>query len=816
MPLPFRESAALASRCTAAVAVLCVLALVPRLATPVTASVFAGVATTLALGRSVGSSVRKSYHLIAGAVVGAAIEAATLAALPHVDGALLPLLFVYSFAVVLARPPPLAAKTCIVVLATSLAGVGGKAAPYNPQRSWNIVGATALGSALSVASALVPIASARATARKELGRACALCGSALKAGVREWANAGAEGVDLMKVEWLDEVLRRAEVAGAAFRESLDDAAWELGVGNLQVLRARRKPLEDLFAGLRGLLRVLRRQPFVHSKEYHAAFVQRLRKPLEGLASSADELIRDDATDEKRTRLRDANALFAEEYRAARMAVNYSEDSTEISPPDLLTLNLVFFSATLFSEAALAMHPDPNEAQPAAAGGPPAAPATWLPTLNIRWDDNTKRALRQAAAMFVAGLWTAFGREHTDTTAVLTVGYVVTGASAGASFKTTLQRVEGTAAGVLGPGLLLIAVDGTAVGAALTLLPYVFASMYVWYASEEHPYSGVVSAFTAIGVSLGKSGANTEDIREFVLRRLEDTFIACAAFVLCELTVFPTHADMLLRAALKKTTTAAAEAISHVLDADGFDVNAQQLAQGELQTFVKSLAAAQGYLNDAREEPRLWRPAFRGVRLTRLLTDISGMRIWLELHLRVAQRNGWTPGFTRLVQPLLHPLDVAGEQCSIALSAVGDRSDSAIAIGKALDRLADDVEKAAHDSIEKAIGMASQSKLAPLVESDDVLSFSALAFVIEELLAQVSLCCRDVAALSYQEASLERLNRSIGLSRTGTTFLQKITKKRKFNLVHVAKIAKGFGMSPKPQVAPEVAQAPVDVSPVTPV
>ncbi|GHP03792.1 hypothetical protein PPROV_000254700 [Pycnococcus provasolii] len=85
MPLPFRESATLALRVTAAVAVLCVLALVPRLATPVTASVFAGVATTLALGRSVGSSVRKSFHLIAGAVVGAAIEAATLAALPHVN-----------------------------------------------------------------------------------------------------------------------------------------------------------------------------------------------------------------------------------------------------------------------------------------------------------------------------------------------------------------------------------------------------------------------------------------------------------------------------------------------------------------------------------------------------------------------------------------------------------------------------------------------------------------------------------------------------------------------------------------------------------
>ena len=319
--MPFRESATLAPRVTAAVAVLCVLALVPRLATPVTASVFAGVATTLALGRSVGSSVRKSFHLIAGAVVGAAIEAATLAALPHVNEALLPLLFVFSFAVVLVRPPPLAAKTCIVVLGTSLAGVGGKAAPYNPARSWNIVGATALGSALSVAAALVPIASARAAAKKELGRACMLCGNALKAGVREWANASAEsGVDLMRVEWLDELLRRAEVAGAAFRESLDDAAWELGVSNLQVLRARRQPLEDLFAALRGLLRVLRRQPFVHSREYHAAFVERLRKPLEGLASSADELMRSDGTDEKRASLRDASALFAEEYRAARSSL----------------------------------------------------------------------------------------------------------------------------------------------------------------------------------------------------------------------------------------------------------------------------------------------------------------------------------------------------------------------------------------------------------------------------------------------------------------------------------------------------------------
>ncbi|XRB22167.1 hypothetical protein RI054_30g120180 [Pseudoscourfieldia marina] len=785
--LAFREAVSLAMRATAAVAILCVLALVPSLANPVTSSPLAGVAATLAIGRTVGASARKAAHQVMGGALGAALASATLATIPHVDGALLPLLFAFSFAVVLARPPPLAAKTCLVVLGTALAGVGGAASPYNAAAPWEAFGAAALGSALALAAALLPVASARTAAERELHRACVLCGGALKAGLWEWAEGG-KGVDVMRVEWLDELLRRAEVAGGAFQESLQDAAWELRAPRgLVALRARRQPLEDLFAALRGLLRVLRRRPFVHSPAYHAAFVERLRQPLEALAEGADGLLRCDGKSrlkggdigDARARLVRAKASFAEEYRAARLHVIYGEARTELSPPDLLTLNLVFFSATLFCEAALEMHPE----KPAAAGDPPLAgrdPPSAAPTFRwmLRWDDGTKRALRQAAAMLVAGLWAAFGRDHTDTTAVLTVGYVVGGASVGASFKTSLQRVEGTAAGVLGPGLLLIAVDGTSIGAALTLLPYVFSSMYASFASEDHAYSGVVSAFTAIGVSLGKNGEGAASVRDFVLRRLEDTFIACAAFVLCELALFPSRADSLLGAALRRATGAAANAVAHVNTAagilaapsDGVDGSSHRLARGELRLLAGSLAAAEGYLKDGREEPRLWRPAFPAVRLARLLTDIAGIRTWLELQLRVAERTEASEGFSRLMQPLLHPLELAGEHCSLALTAVGDQSEDAVALGEALGGLADGVATASEGAVNATIGAAAQARLAPLVESDDVLAFSALAFVIEELLAQVRLCCRDVAALSYQEASIERLKKSIGLSRLVSTIV----------------------------------------------
>ena len=89
---------------------------------------------------------------------------------------------------------------------------------------------------------------------------------------------------------------------------------------------------------------------------------------------------------------------------------------------------------------------------------------------------------------------------------------------------------------------------------------------------------------------------------------------------------------------------------------------------------------------------------------------------------------------------------SAEAASIALSAVGDLSDSAISIGKALDRLADDVEKAAQGSIHKA-RMSAQSKLAPLAEIDDV-----LAFIIKMPTMHRVSCFRDVivfAVFLYQ-------------------------------------------------------------------
>ncbi|CAM6112392.1 unnamed protein product [Calypogeia fissa] len=156
---------------------------------------------------------------------------------------------------------------------------------------------------------------------------------------------------------------------------------------------------------------------------------------------------------------------------------------------------------------------------------------------------TKRSLKTALSMVLA---TTFGflvlKGKTQAFwAPVTVGFII-GNFQGGSWRISNLRLQGTVLGSIYGFLALNASNNHKWAILLLLTPWVIFSSYIRY-SPDYGYSGLVSAFTAAVLMLGRY---QNDIKSFAMDRITENFVGIMCFVFVETVIFPERAVVLVR------------------------------------------------------------------------------------------------------------------------------------------------------------------------------------------------------------------------------------------------------------------------------
>jgi len=282
------------------------------------------------------------------------------------------------------------------------------------------------------------------------------------------------------------------------------------------------------------------------------FLHPLRKPLHKLAKCLRNVLTLDLMDDHdhHHAVQDLKRAFSElmnVYYMCRAEVFYQDTFVVFGKKvldEMTQLNMLLYSLHNVAKAGIAAH----EAEDTTRAEKGSCLCSWkrcwsmMPPIlcKLNWStDNIINSLKVATAIVIASLF-ALIPETRDTFdnpfwAPLTIAFVM-GRSAGASFKQSFLRMQGTVTGVVFGYTLLRLTNGNRIWVLVTLPIFVFLASLA-KPSVQYGYAGIVTAFTAGQFVLGFE-TSPLSVEDYVLARVELTAIGIVIWFIVCVSIFP--------------------------------------------------------------------------------------------------------------------------------------------------------------------------------------------------------------------------------------------------------------------------------------